>query len=161
MSTTLHMKRSEKCTKHPPRFEGSKNSPSVRRIQTSPSMSSNTLQRRLTLLGTLVLKLYANAIQSPVHYYQLIKKNYCRHRGLNPRRTFCAIIFQLLFHTSYWYLSDDRVRLRFCDSTVNMPYANQSICPIYQRSTESSSAENTKVQTFSKRCIELCIPYQC
>ena len=50
------------------------------------------------------------------------KKNSCRHRGLNPRRTFCAIIFHLLFQP--YYPSDDRVRLKFCESTVNMPYAN-------------------------------------
>ena len=37
-------------------------------------MSANALQRRLTLLGTLVLKLYANAIQSPVHHYQITPK---------------------------------------------------------------------------------------
>ena len=49
------------------------NIPSVRRIQTSPTMSSNSLQKRLTLLGILVLKLYANVIQSPVLYYQVVK----------------------------------------------------------------------------------------
>ena len=81
-------------------------------------MFASTLQRRLTLLGTLVLKLYANVIQSPVHYYQIKKKlscrhvlcrNYyqikkklsCRHRGLNPRRMFCAVIFRSLFQPYY------------------------------------------------------------
>ena len=39
-------------------------------------MSANALHRRLTLLGTLVLKLYVNAVQSPVHYSQIIKKNF-------------------------------------------------------------------------------------
>ena len=46
---------------------------SVRRLQTFPSMSANALQRILTLLGPLVLKVYVNAIQSPVHYYQITK----------------------------------------------------------------------------------------
>ena len=113
------------------------------------SMSANALQRRLTPLGTLVLKLYVNTIQSPVHYYQIIRKNFFyRHRGLNPRRTFCAMIFQLIFQPYYLvviaktessirnkeirnqlllhvlYLSDDRVRLKFSESAVNMLYAN-------------------------------------
>ena len=80
---------------------------------------------------------------------------------------FCAIIFQLLFQPYYLvviaktescirkklirnqllfhalYLSDDRVRLKFCDSTVNMPYANRQYA-LCQRSTESNSAKNTK-----------------
>ena len=49
------------------------------------SMSANALQRRLTLLGTLVLKLYVkNAIQSPVHYYQIIKKTFLSPSGIEP-----------------------------------------------------------------------------
>ena len=32
------------------------------------------LYRDIALLGKLVLKLYVNAVQSPVHYYQIIKK---------------------------------------------------------------------------------------
>ena len=139
-------------------------------------MSANALQRRLTLFGTLVLKLYVNAIQSTVHYYRIIKKLSCRHRGLNPRRTFCAIIFQLLFQPYYLivivntescirnkeirnqllfhvlYLSDDRIRLKFCESTVNMPYANG------QKSRVKLKIR--KIQKFSKCCIKLCILYQ-
>ena len=121
----------------------------------------------------MVLKLYVNAIQSPVHYYQIIIFFSCRHRGLNPRRTFCAIIFQwlsqpyylsdvvnteycirnkeirnqLLFHVSY--LSDDRVQLKFCESTVKMLYANG------QQSRVQPKIR--RVQKFSKCCIELCI----
>ena len=34
------------------------------------------LYRDIALLETLVLKMYVNAIQSPVHYYQIIKKNF-------------------------------------------------------------------------------------
>ena len=59
------------------------------------------------------------------------KKRFCRYRGLNPRRTLCAIIFQLLFQPYYLrsyfyvlYLSDDRVRLTFFCESINMPYAN-------------------------------------
>ena len=47
-------------------------------------MSANDLQRRLALLGTLVLKLYVNAIQSPVHYYQIIKKTSLSPSGIEP-----------------------------------------------------------------------------
>ena len=75
-----------------------------------------------------------------------IKKRSCRHRGLNPRRTFCAIIFQLLFQTCHlevifktdsyirnqllfhaFYLSDDRVRLKFCEPTVNGLYQSNLV----------------------------------
>ena len=76
------------------------------------------------------------------------KKLSCRHRGLNPQRTFYAIIFQLLCQPYYriviantkscirnkeirnqllfhvLYLSDDRIRLKFCESTVKTLYAN-------------------------------------
>ena len=39
----------------------------------NPNIPPNVCKyERLTLLGILVLKLYANAIQSPVHYYQII-----------------------------------------------------------------------------------------
>ena len=88
----------------------------------------------------LTLKPYANISRDPVLLstrYQ-IKKNSCCHRGLNPRRTFCAIIFQLLFQLYYLvviaktescirepkirnqllfhalYLSDDRVCVCVC-----------------------------------------------
>ena len=46
------------------------------------------LYRDIARLGILVLKLHVDAIQSPVHYYQIKKKLYCRHVGLNPGRTF-------------------------------------------------------------------------
>ena len=39
-----------------------------------PPQYLQMLYRDIALLGTLVLKLYVNAIQSPVHNYQIIKK---------------------------------------------------------------------------------------
>ena len=38
----------------------------------------------IALLGTLVLKLYVNAIQSPIHYYQIIKKYLLDAMGIEP-----------------------------------------------------------------------------
>ena len=102
MSTPLHMKRSEKCNQTSPSLRRIETSLPVGRIQISHSISATTLQRRRILIpGTLVLKLYANVIQGPVLYYQIIKTKSCLHRGLNPRRMFCAIIFQLLSQPYY------------------------------------------------------------
>ena len=53
-------------SEHLPRFEESKHSPHYLHM----------LYRDIALLGTLVLKLHVNAIQSPVHYYQIIKKTF-------------------------------------------------------------------------------------
>ena len=47
-------------------------------------MSANTLQRRLTLLETLVLKPYANVIRSPVLYYRIYKKTFMSPSGIEP-----------------------------------------------------------------------------
>ena len=38
----------------------------------------------IALLGTLVLKLYVNAIQSPIHYYQIYKKNFLDAMEIEP-----------------------------------------------------------------------------
>ena len=90
---------------------------------------------------------------------------------MNPRRTLCAIIFQLLFQTYYlvvilktescirnqllfhaFYLSDDRVRLKFCESTVNGLYYSDLVHSFQvQRKIQN-------VQKLSKHYIELCIP---
>ena len=35
-------------------------------------------------LGVLSFKLHVNAIQSPVHYYQIIKKNFIVATGIEP-----------------------------------------------------------------------------
>ena len=107
----------------------------------------------------LTLEPYANTTRDPVLFHQILKKLSCRHRGLNPRRTFCAIIFQLLFQPYYLdviartescirepkirnqllfhalYLSDDRVRLKI------LGIISQYV--LRQQSTGSGSAENT------------------
>ena len=52
------------------------------------------LYRDIARLGILVLKLHVNAIQSPVHYYQIIKKKlYCRDGNRTD-----DVLFQFLFH---------------------------------------------------------------
>ena len=42
------------------------------------------LYRGIARLGILVLKLHVNAIQSPVHYYQIIKENFLVATGIEP-----------------------------------------------------------------------------
>ena len=57
---------------------------------------------------------------------------------------------QLLYHA--FYLSDDRVRLKFCDSTVNGLYHSDLVHSFQvQRKIQN-------VQKLSKSYIELCIP---
>ena len=89
--TPTHMKRSEKNNQTSPSLRRILTASSVRRIQTSPSMSANTLQIRLTLLEPLILKLYAYVIQSPVLYYQVIKKKILSPLGRNPP-LYCTLI---------------------------------------------------------------------
>ena len=48
-----------------------------------PSITVYALQRHARL-GILVLKLHVNAIQSPVHYYQIYKKNFLVVMGIEP-----------------------------------------------------------------------------
>ena len=137
----------------------------------------------------LTLKPYANITQNPVLFYQIIEIPLMSPAGIEPATdvlchnisvalptllsTMVVVIIktescirkpkirnQLLFHA--FYLSDDRVRLKFCESTsdrdllfipikeytptVNMPYY-ASYC---QQSTESSSAEKTKCSEILK-----------
>ena len=75
-------------------------SPSVRRIQTSPSIPANVLQRHCSTwdIGTQTVRKCCSKSSTFTRFK--INKS-CRHRGLNPRRTFCAIIFQLLFQPYY------------------------------------------------------------
>ena len=61
-------------SKHLPRFEESKHPP-----QYLPMLYGD-----IARLGTLVLKLHVNAIQSPVHYYQIIKKNFLDAMRIEP-----------------------------------------------------------------------------
>ena len=42
------------------------------------------LYRDIARLGILSFKLHVNAIQSPVHYYQIIKKNFIVAMGIEP-----------------------------------------------------------------------------
>ena len=42
------------------------------------------LYRNIARLGILVLKLHVNAIQSPVNFYQIIKKNNLDAMGIEP-----------------------------------------------------------------------------
>ena len=54
------------------------------------------LYRDIARLGILSFKLHVNAIQSPVHYYQIIKKNlYCRDGN---RTDDVQFLFHDLFH---------------------------------------------------------------
>ena len=125
------------------------------------------LYRDIALLGTLVLKLYVNVIQSSVYCYQIIIKTFlspsrfkpatdvvCHDISVSLPTLSSTLLFlktescirepiirnQLLFHALY--LSDDRVRLIclfFCASTVNMPSANgQQISVGNTKSSENS-----------------------
>ena len=51
------------------------------------------LYRDIARLGVLSFKLHVNAIQSPVHYYQVKKKLYCRDGNRTD-----DVLFQFLFH---------------------------------------------------------------
>ena len=51
------------------------------------------LYRDIARLGILSFKLHVNAIQSPVHYYQIIKKTLCRDGNRTD-----DVLFQFLFH---------------------------------------------------------------
>ena len=42
------------------------------------------LYRDIARLGILLLKLHVNTIQSPVHYYQIIKKKFFVAMGIEP-----------------------------------------------------------------------------
>ena len=52
------------------------------------------LYRDIARLGVLSFKLHVNAIQSPVHYYQIYKKKLCCRDG---NRT-DDVLFQFFFH---------------------------------------------------------------
>ena len=42
------------------------------------------LYRDIARLGVLSFKLHVNAIQSPVHYYQILKRNFIVATGIEP-----------------------------------------------------------------------------
>ena len=52
----------------------------------NPNIPLNTCKcsTDIALLGTLVLKLYVNVIQSPEHHYQIIKKTFLSPSGIKP-----------------------------------------------------------------------------
>ena len=71
-------------TIYPPSCEGSKRLPRLEESE-HPPQRLQMLYRDIALLETLlVLKLYVNAIQSPVHYYQVIKKPFLSPSGIEP-----------------------------------------------------------------------------
>ena len=57
------------------------------------------LYRDIARLGILSSKLHVNAIQSPVHYYQIIKKNFIVATGIEPMTyyfSFFSMIYQII-----------------------------------------------------------------